>query len=195
MPAGALRALADAAVRLGDGRLELTSRGNIQLRGLAPGAEVDLAQILSEVGLLPSESHERVRNIAASALTGRDRSGLLDVRPIVADLDRKLCAEADLARLSGRFLFTVDDGRGDVSGLDSDVGLLGVSPDTVALFLAGADTGLRTRPADAAAVALAVARTFVAERDAGSPAWRLVELSPPGRERCIQSALAAGHIW
>ena len=176
--AAQLRVLADAAVRLGDGHLELTSRGNVQLRALEPGAEVDLAAVLAEFGLLPSESHERVRNIAASPLTGRDGTGACDVRPVVAELDRGLCADPELAELSGRFLFAVDDGRRDVSGLDSDVALLAVAPDTVALLLTGQDTGLRTGLRYAAGLALAVARAFLAARDPRSPAWRMAELEP-----------------
>jgi precorrin-3B synthase len=40
--ADASRLLADAATELGDGRLELTSRGNVQLRGLAAGSAAAL---------------------------------------------------------------------------------------------------------------------------------------------------------
>jgi precorrin-3B synthase len=66
-------ALASAAAELGDGRLELTSRGNVQLRGLALDAGTDLGERLYEAGLWPSQSHERVRNIVASPLAGLDR--------------------------------------------------------------------------------------------------------------------------
>ena len=201
VPGGVLRTeqlstLIEAAAAIGDGHLELTSRGNVQLRGLALDAEADLAARLRNVGLLPSDSHERVRNIVASAATGRDGLGQLDVRRLVDDLDRQLCAEPDLARLSGRFLFTIDDGRGDVSGLDGDVGLSGVGPDTLALFLAGADSGLRTRPADAAAVALAAARAFLSRRDMqDSSAWRLAELDPAARRACVDIVATTGPVW
>ena len=61
---GQLTALADAATRFGSPAMELTSRGNIQIRGLTdPGA---LADAVAAAGLLPSPSHERVRNIVAS---------------------------------------------------------------------------------------------------------------------------------
>lgn len=59
-------ALLEAALRLGDGELHLTSRGNVQLRGLAPDCGTELARLLSGAGLLPSERHERVRNVVAS---------------------------------------------------------------------------------------------------------------------------------
>ncbi len=171
-----LRALAAAARDLGDGALELTSRGNLQLRGLAPGAARELGDRLAAAGLLPSETHERVRNVLASALTGR-AGGHLDARPWVRALDAALCADPALAALPGRFLATLDDGRGDVSGLGGDVGLLARAPDDVALLLAGADTGLRAAPGDAVGLLLAAARAFLAERAAqGGTAWRLAEL-------------------
>ncbi|HZH21769.1 MAG TPA: precorrin-3B synthase, partial [Geodermatophilus sp.] len=160
-----LRTLAAAARDLGDGALELTSRGNVQLRGLAPGAEAGLGDRLAAAGLLPSPTHERVRNVLASALTGR-AGGHVDVRPWVRTLDAALCADPALAALPGRYLATLDDGRGDVAGLGGDVGLLALSPDTVALTLAGADSGLRVHPDDAVRLALAATRAFLAERAA-----------------------------
>jgi precorrin-3B synthase len=173
---GQLRALAAAARDLGDGALELTSRGNVQLRGLADGAAAELGDRLAAVGLLPSASHERVRNVLASALTGR-AGGHVDVRPWVRALDAGICADPALAALPGRYLATLDDGRGDVAGLGGDVGLLALSPAEVALTLAGTDSGFRAHPDDAVALALAATRAFLDERAAqGGTAWRLAEL-------------------
>src|SRR4051812_45175626 len=190
LSAGQLRVLATAARELGDGALELTSRGNLQLRGLAAGAELELGDRLAAAGLLPSATHERIRNVLASSLSGRVAGGFLDVTPWVAALDAALCADPALAGLPGRFLATLDDGRGDVAGLGGDVGLLALSPGTVALTLAGTDSGLRPRPEDAVALALDAARAFLAERAAqGSSAWRRAEL-PDGPARV---AARLGH--
>src|SRR3954452_4031838 len=171
-----LAALAAAARDLGDGALELTSRGNVQLRGLADGTVPELGDRLAGAGLLPSETHERVRNVLASALSGRS-GGLIDVRPWVAAFDAGLQADPALAGLPGRFLATLDDGRGDVSGLGGDVGLLALDDGSVALLLGGADSGLRASPADAVGLLLAATRAFLDERTAqGGTAWRLTEL-------------------
>ncbi len=171
-----LRALAAAARELGDGHLEMTSRGNLQLRGLAVGT--DLGDRLAAVGLLPSTTHERVRNVLASALTGRSAGGQLDVRPWVRALDAGLLADPALADLPGRFLVTLDDGRGDVVGLGGDVGLHPLAPDDVALTLAGADSGLRARAADAVGLVLTAARALLDELAAqGGHAWRITELT------------------
>jgi len=171
--AGQLRALAEAAERFGAGTLELTTRGNLQIRGIAEPRAV--ADAVAEAGLLPSPTHERVRNIVASPLSGRC-GGLTDVRGRVGELDRALQAEPELAGLPGRFWFSIDDGRADVSGLCADAGLhvLDDGIDSVALLLAGADTGVRLSPQDAVAALIAVARRFVEIR---GKAWRVSELA------------------
>ncbi|MCF6744519.1 precorrin-3B synthase [Blastococcus sp. KM273128] len=172
-----LRTLGAAAVELGDGALELTSRGNVQLRGLRPGAAGELGERLAAAGLLPSDTHETARNLLSSVLSGR-AGGLLDARPWVRAFDAGLCADPSLAALPGRFLATFDDGRGDVAALGGDVGLLALSRDMVSLTLAGADSGLRATPEDAVALALAATRAFLTERaEQGGRAWRLAELT------------------
>lgn len=82
--AAQLAALADVASNFGSPAMELTSRGNIQIRALTDTDAV--AAALADAGLLPSPTHERVRNIVASPLTGRC-GGVADVGPLVTDLD------------------------------------------------------------------------------------------------------------
>ncbi|WP_067179495.1 hypothetical protein [Microtetraspora niveoalba] len=166
-----LRVVAAAARELGSGVIELTSRANLQVRGLplppeatpGPGGAAcegagpgdgglggrassrdaagsgdaagrggaqDFAARLAAAGLLPSATHERARNIVASALAGRSPDSVLDVRPLAAELDRALCARPGLAALPGRFLFALDDGSGDVAGLGADVTLLPSPPES-----------------------------------------------------------------
>jgi len=178
---GAVAALADAARRLGSGVVELTSRANVQLRGLAAGSEEALAALLAPAGLLPSRAHERVRNVIASPLAGRDPLGLAPTDGVVAALDRGLCGDPALAALPGRFLFAVDDGAGLVAGLGADVTLVGRADDDggFALLLAGAATdAVAAGEAEAVALALDAARAFLAERAArASGAWRVAELA------------------
>lgn len=222
IPGGLLTArqaetLADAAERLGDGRLDITSRGNLQLRGLDEGQAPQLAAALEASGLLPSPRHERVRNIVASPLSGldgsgygRDRSddgpalgaesdkgsdtdipaGYADVRPWAAQLDALLCESESATRLSGRFLFALDDGRGDVAALDADVTLL-ARPGGYALLRMGAEAPAVCVPAESAPhAALLAAETFLtvadgascaagatsSTGDGGARAWRVREL-------------------
>lgn len=178
--ADALRALAAATRDLGDGRLELTSRANVQIRALADDAGAELGQRLAAAGLWPSESHERVRNIAASPLAGLDSgAGLVE---LVRDLDRALCAIPPLAQLPGRFLFGLDDGRGDIAALEPDV-----------LAIVSADVhvgGLPIPPEQVVEALLAFADAFLAERaDQRSDAWRIADLAD-GADRVRTRAAA-----
>jgi sulfite reductase beta subunit-like hemoprotein len=117
-----LRALA-AVARLGNGIVELTSRASVQLRGLPADGSSRCWEILSGAGLLPSVSHERVRNILASPVAGRLPGSVAATDDLVSELDRRLCAEASLAELSGRFLFAVDDGSGTIGPHRADITL------------------------------------------------------------------------
>jgi precorrin-3B synthase len=187
---GQLTALADAATRFGSPAMELTSRGNIQIRGITdPGA---LADAVAAAGLLPSPSHERVRNIVASPLTGRS-GGNADVRALVRNLDAAIQASSALARLPGRFWFAVDDGRGDVSGAGADVGVHLLGVDRAALLVAGVDTGVRLSPDDVVARLVGIAERFV---DIRGSAWRTAELTAvdPLLEGLTRSA-EPGTTW
>ena len=177
LSADQFRTLAEVAEQLGTGGLELTSRANVQVRGLDDGCENELAERLAAEGLLPSPTHERVRNIVASPYSGCDGGGLLDVLPLARELDARLCGTPELAGLPGRFLFTVDDGRGDVEPLRADVGLIPVGDDAVSLRLDGTDSGVLVRVRAAVHAAILAAEQFLAERALqDSSAWRLAEL-------------------
>ena len=197
LPGGAitaaqLEALANAADDFARGNLELTGRGNVQLRGITDTAAV--AEAMVAAGLLPSPSHEKVRNIVASPLSGRV-GGLVDVRPWVNALDSAIRAESELAALPGRFLFGIDDGTGDVSGLATDAGVRLLDSGVVALLLAGRDTGVRLGLADAVPALVAVARRFVEVR---GKAWRVKELddAPERRDMLLvgYDRTAANHL-
>ncbi|MFM9559461.1 cobalamin biosynthesis protein CobG, partial [Streptomyces caniscabiei] len=79
--------------------------------------------------------------------------------------------------LSGRFLFALDDGRGDVAGLDADVTVRAAEDGGALLSLGAADEALSVPGEDAPRAALAAAETFLeAARDNGSRVWRVTEL-------------------
>ena len=171
------RAVVAASAELGDGNLDLTSRGNLQIRGLRPNSEADLSDQLWRAGLLPSFSHERARNIVASPLSGLDDLGSCDIRQLITGLDVALCATPALAELSGRFLFALDDGRGDVAGLGADICLIGVGHDRLQMLIAGVGSGPLLSADEAVSAAIAAAEAFLAARAAaGSNAWRIAEL-------------------
>ncbi|MFI8100189.1 cobalamin biosynthesis protein CobG [Streptomyces sp. NPDC086023] len=187
LPAGLLTArqaalLGEAAERFGDGNLDVTSRGNVQLRGLADACGAELAALLDGAGLLPAPGHERVRNIVATPMSGLDGPPERDVLPWVREFDRRLCADARVTALSGRFLFAFDDGRGDVAALDPDVTVLavggsaGAGVGALVRLGAGADA-VEVGAGDAPRAALLAAHAFLdAVQVAGTKAWRVGEL-------------------
>ncbi|MEU6389821.1 cobalamin biosynthesis protein CobG [Streptomyces sp. NPDC046939] len=176
------RALGDAARRLGDGALHLTSRGNVQLRGLRDGCGGELAAVLGAAGLLPSAAHERVRNVVASPMSGLDGLGCVDVRAWLTGLDAAVLASSVTPELSGRFLFGLDDGRGDVAGLRPDVLLRGRADGSALLVVGGAEFVVRYE--DAARAAVIAAEVFVGAARVVSDrrVWRVSELGASGAE-------------
>src|SRR5262249_46890423 len=121
----------------------------------------------------PSTTHERVRNIVASPLSGR-LGGTADIRGLVAELDEAIQVDPALTELPGRFMFGVDDGRGDISGLAADAGAHFLTESNAALLLAGRDTGVRLDRPDVVPALIAVAKMFAATR---GKAWRVAELT------------------
>jgi precorrin-3B synthase len=171
-----LKALVPACA-LGNGLVEITSRANLQLRGLPAGADRELAASLHGAGLLPSRTHDRVRNILASPLAGRHPRARANTDALVAELDRRLCAEPELAELSGRFLFAVDDGSGLALTHPADVALVARDEQTYVLGVGGRAGPERVPAGQAAAIAVGVASRFLAtRRRVGSGAWRIAEL-------------------
>ena len=175
LPGGAisgpqLRALAHIATQAGSAALELTSRGAVQIRGITDARGV--AAAIARCGLLPSHTHDRVRNITSSPLSGR-AGGFTDVRPLAESLDLALRSDPAMQRLPGRFWFGIDDGRGDVAEMRPDVAVIAVDSDTMALLLAGADTGVRLAASDAVPMLITIARRFLQVR---GNCWRIAEL-------------------
>ncbi len=178
LPARALLRLVAVAEQYGDGHVHLTTRANLQVRGF-PGCDGALdpgaLSALEATGLLPTRSHELVRNVLVSPQTGH-AGGRADLRPVAAELDRRLCADPALADLPGRFLFVLDDGRGDLVARPGDLGLVALDRSTAQLRV-GADWGPVVALRDAAAAIAALAHAFVVRRGTGAEApWHVVEL-------------------
>lgn len=182
LPVPALRALHTLAQRYGDGRVHLTGRANLQLRALPLAADGALPEevvvAIEETGLLPRRSHDLARNILTSPCTGL-AGGRADLRPVTAALDAALIAVPELGGLPGRFLFTLDDGRGDLAARHLDVGLVALDAERAQLRV-GAAWGEVVALADAPAAMTALAARFLARRgDGPSAAWHVAELAGP----------------
>lgn len=175
------------AEEYGDGRVHLTARANLQLRGL-PGGDclpAEVVDAISATGLLPHPTHDLVRNVMVSPLTGLV-GGRADLQPVAAALDAGLCAHPSLAKLPGRFLFVLDDGRGDLVDRPLDLGCVAVSADEVQLRLGSQHWGPVVPLSEAAPRLVGLARAFLSVRGSGpEAAWHVDELpaTPDGRPR------------
>ena len=200
-----LAALHGVAARYGDDdNVYLTTRANLQVRALPTGPDGHLpgevVEAITATGLLPAPGHELIRNILVSPLTGLV-GGRVDLRPLTDRLDAGLLADPALAGLPGRFLFVLDDGRGDLVDRGCDLGLVALDAETAQLRVGPDRAGLVPlggAPAgeEAADRLVELARRFVRARGAGPQApWHVRELATPlhlaGPEPSPVSALAA----
>lgn len=184
LPVAALERLLRISLEFADGSVYLTRRANLQLRALSgrPGQQGQLrpevVAALEATGLLPSRSHELVRNILVSPQSGFS-GGRVDLRPVSAQLDALLCGDPRLAHLPGRFLFVLDDGRGDLIDRATDAGLVAISG-TKAQLRVGEGWGPVVNIAGAAEELAGLAGAFQTARGGGPKApWHIHELPRP----------------
>jgi precorrin-3B synthase len=181
VPGTSLAALGEVAGRYGDGDVHLTRRANLQLRAMPTdddGLPTEVVEAIAATGLLPSRSHELVRNVMVSPQTGL-AGGRTDLRAVASELDRLLCAEESLASLPGRFLFVLDDGRGDLVERSCDLGLVALD-NTSAQLRVGEGRGPVVPLDEAAGELVELARRFLVVRGGGADApWHVDELAEP----------------
>ncbi len=104
-------AVADLSRRFGNGIINITGRGNLQLRGVQPAGVDQLVSCLDALDLLDATPDgEAVRNVIASPLAGHDPDAIVDIRAIVTALEDRLAADPALWRLPPKFAWSVDDG-------------------------------------------------------------------------------------
>jgi precorrin-3B synthase len=96
------RLIADAAARHGNGIIELTNRGNLQVRGLTPASALLFASEMVAAGLAGAN-----HNIMVSPLAGDDPGVDAQTIPIADALDGLL---GGLDGLPDKFLFVIDGG-------------------------------------------------------------------------------------
>lgn len=177
-----LTALSRVAAAYGDGDIHLTRRANLQLRALPSedgGLPETVLEAIEETGLLPSRSHELVRNFLVSPMTGL-AGGRADIGPVVSALDTLVCDEPALGELPGRFLFVLDDGRGDLADRPADLGLVALDASTAQLRIGSGGWGPILPLRDAAKALVHLASEFVRRRGDGPTApWHVDELTEP----------------
>ncbi len=116
----ALAGLATAAHRHGNGILEITSRGSIQIRGLTAETAPAFADDVAKLGVA---AHDGVP-VIADPLAGLDPTEALDAEELAAELRRALAAQPFANTLSPK-VSVIIDGGGQLSldALTADVRL------------------------------------------------------------------------
>ena len=117
---GAMRAVAAVAAACGSGAVELTSRANLQVRGVT---DLDgAAGGLIDDGLaLDDPRRDALRAIVASPLHGHDPTALVDLHDVLAEVEQQLVGGV-VGAVPPKFGVVLDDGGAwPLDGLDADV--------------------------------------------------------------------------
>lgn len=180
---GQLRAIAEAAARFGNGILEVTARGNLQIRGLRTETVGPLNDAISALDL-PIASGVAIET---PPLCGIDADEIADARPLAARVRAAITAHHPALVLAPKLSITVDGGgRFHLGDIVADIRLSAVGPALWRVSIAGNAHGARqiaVLPEDQ--IAEAVLRILVA-LDAMGPAARGRDLDA--------AALAAGFV-
>ena len=130
LPNGVIKAdqldvLAEAIDRCGDqGSADITTRQNLQLRGLLLEDMAPLLQALEAGGLTSLQSgHDNPRNITGNPLAGIDPEEIVDTRPLVEAIQARLLGPAGPRNLPRKFNVAVG-GAPDSFLLHNDLAFL-----------------------------------------------------------------------
>ena len=150
--------IATLADRYGNGRIDITSRANLQLRGVQPAAHTDLIDGLRLLELVdPSKEVEARRNMVVTPFWNAG-DGTQDIAATLADA----LAQPDGPALPTKFGFTVDTGEHPV--LQHTSGDIRIERTSVGLVVRadGFATCARVTPDEAVPMAMELARWYQA---------------------------------
>jgi precorrin-3B synthase len=153
LTAAALEGLADAAARFGNGRIEVTARGSLQIRGLTSDS---VEPFTEAVAALDMELAEGVP-VETGPLAGLDPAEVADPRPVAAAIRRRIAASGLAARLGPKVSVVVDGGGAlHLDAVPADIRLCAAAPGSWRIAV-GVDEACATDPVDAAMRALGAA--------------------------------------
>ena len=167
-----LAGLAAAADRLGNGLVEVTARGSLQLRGLTPNSAAVLGDALAGLGVEVAAGLP----VLTGALAGLDLDEIADPRPLAAALRQAAEGLVLLPKVS-----VVVDGGGTLhlDAVPADVRLVAIDP-TGRWRVMVADAGIGTHDAaGAVAAARSVLESLAARRVRARDLAMAGERQPP----------------
>lgn len=178
----ALAALAATATTHHTPGIDLTRRGNIQLRGLTKPSLPDITTHLRANGLLPSATHDATRNFAATVPDAspapHTRHHTLAPWRLAAHLDTAWCAQPSLTAIPGKFWVALTYTKHSVP---ADIVITHPAPGDPATTptVSAPGTALAWRTPDPIAQTIALATTFVTLPSVHSGRnWRITDLAP-----------------
>ncbi|PWC58001.1 precorrin-3B synthase [Azospirillum sp. TSH7] len=167
LPAEHARRIADLGDRYGNGLIDLSQRGNLQLRGITADALEPVTDALRAMGYVSSDAaSEAVRNVLCSPTAGLDLTAAMDVRAVARTLDARLAEDTALRGLPSKFGWLVcGGGIGHLADSSTDVRFDAVDAERFRVSLGGtlakaAPLGL-CRADDVANVGSALGRAFL----------------------------------
>jgi precorrin-3B synthase len=114
---GAARQLAESALRHGNGVIELTNRGGIQVRGLQQDTVQPFAAAMVRAGLVDADPETERRRAVIVAPLANAR-----VLAVATRVEQALCSDPGLAALPTKFAVTVDgDDTLSLGDIGSDI--------------------------------------------------------------------------
>jgi ferredoxin-nitrite reductase len=187
---GQLEAVADCAEAYGGGYADITTRGNLQIREIAPRDMTALLTDLHAAGIVPRGSGaDNIRNVTGNPTAGIDPDEFYDVLSLCRAMHQHILENRDLYGLPRKFNIAFDGG-GSISALEdtNDIGFRAVrveADQATADVPAGTyfrvalggisghkdfarDCGLLLRPEECVTVAAAMVRAFIVHGDRGN---------------------------
>jgi precorrin-3B synthase len=208
----ALHGLCAAARTHGNGVIEITARGSIQLRGLSASSAPRVADAIAALGIAAQDGVP----VLCNALAGLDTAGIIDTAALAADLRRALAETSLHERLAPKISVAVDGGG--ALGLDdvaADVRLC-AHPGAAVLEVSiggdaaratrlgavasshGVDAAMRLLDVIATRGRMARARDVIATDGAGAFRAAVADLlladKPHGRPRASRQAIGAHKL-
>jgi precorrin-3B synthase len=183
-------AVAESALRCGNGAIGLSARGNLHLRGLSERTLPDLHARLSAAHLIDADPEvERLSDIVASPLDDVDPEAAFDLGPSVAALERRLKADEGLRRLPAKFSLVLDAlGRLPLGDIDADIRFEAARDERFTVYLAGEDAmAAECTPAEVGDAAARLSGAFLALAGASEGA--------PRRMRALVERRGAGPVF
>lgn len=167
----AFLALLDAADAFGSGRLDITARGNLQIRGLRSAGVASLSAAIARAGIAPCEGIA----VEMPPLAGLDPWEVADPRPLARRLAERI-GDSGL-RLAPKLAVVVDGGGTlHLGHVAADIRLVAQAGDAAPLWhmvVAGRQTGFAGPAEDMVEAAMSV----VADIAACGPAARARDLA------------------